>query len=114
VFGCDICQDVCPYNLREPRVAGPEWAPRPALDQPRLVELWSQSDRALEGVIEGTALVRRGVTGLRRNLAVALGNSRDTATRRALTEPPSDTDAPSLSDPVVAEHLAWARDRCGR
>ncbi|MCX6543266.1 MAG: tRNA epoxyqueuosine(34) reductase QueG [Acidobacteria bacterium] len=114
VFGCDICQDVCPYNLREPRVAGPEWAPRPALDRPRLVDLWSRSDRGLEDAIEGTALVRRGVAGLRRNLAVALGNSGDAATRRALAEPPSDTGAPSLSDPVIAEHLAWARERCGR
>jgi epoxyqueuosine reductase len=111
VFGCDICQDVCPYNLRAPVAAGPEWAPRTSLDQPRLAELWSQSDQELAGGIEGTALMRRGVAGLRRNLALALGNSGDAASTRALAEPRSATDAPSLLDPVVAEHVAWARDR---
>ena len=114
VFGCDICQDVCPYNQCGSRVAAPEWAPRAALDSPRLVELWSRSDRSLAEAIEGTALVRRGVAGLRRNLAVALGNSGEAAAARALAEPPGDVDAPSLREPVVAEHLAWARERCGR
>lgn len=114
VFGCDICQDVCPYNLRSPGAAGSEWAPRGALDQPRLVDLWSRSDRALGEAIEGTALMRRGVAGLRRNLAVALGNSGDPAAARALAAPPSESDAPSLVNPVVAEHVAWARERCGR
>ena len=113
VFGCDICQDVCPYNLRESRVAGAEWAPRATLDQPRLAELWAWSDSALGEAITGTALVRRGVAGLRRNLAVALGNSSDVAAGRALAEPPSEVDAPSLGEPVVAEHLAWARARRG-
>ncbi len=111
VFGCDICQDVCPYNLREPRVAGPEWAPRAVFDQPRLTDLWSLSDGALEEAIEGTTLVRRGVAGLRRNLAVALGNLGDEAADRALAQPPSEADAPSLLDPVVAEHTSWARRR---
>ena len=113
VFGCDICQDVCPYNLRAPLAAGPEWAPRAALDQPRLADLWSRSDSELAEAIEGTALVRRGVAGLRRNLAVALGNSPDAAAGLALASPPSEADAPSLSDPVVAEHLEWARKRRG-
>lgn len=113
VFGCDICQDVCPYNHRAPSAADPAWAPRHALDQPRLVELWSRSDRELGSAIEGTALMRRGVAGLRRNLAVALGNSGDPAATRALAAPPSGSDAPSLVDPVVAEHVAWARQRRG-
>jgi epoxyqueuosine reductase len=113
VFGCDICQDVCPHNLRASPAAGPEWAPRAALDQARLVELWSRSDAALGRAIEGTALTRRGVAGLRRNLAVALGNCSDAATGDALANPPADADAPSLRDPVVAEHLSWARERRG-
>jgi epoxyqueuosine reductase len=111
VFGCDICQDVCPYNQREPRVAGAEWAPRAELDRPRLADLWSRPDRGLEAAIAGTVLVRRGVAGLRRNLAVALGNTDDAEAGRALAEPPSEADAPSLCEPVVAEHLAWARQR---
>jgi len=113
VFGCDICQDVCPYNLRATGAAGPGWAPRAALDQPRLVNLWARSDAELAEVIEGTALVRRGVPGLRRNLAVALGNGRGEASRQALAAPPSEADAPSLREPIVAEHLAWARQGRG-
>ncbi|MEI6667581.1 MAG: tRNA epoxyqueuosine(34) reductase QueG [Acidobacteriota bacterium] len=111
VFGCDICQDVCPYNLRSPCAVGRDWAPREALDQPLLIDVWRRSDQAIADAIEGTALTRRGVAGLRRNLAVALGNSADPASARALADPPSETDAPSLRDPVVAEHVVWARQR---
>ena len=53
----------------------PAWQPRPGLDRPSLLELWGRSDQELAGLIRGSALSRAGVSGLRRNLAVALGNS---------------------------------------
>ena len=107
VFGCDICQDVCPFNLTPltGRSAAPEWQPRPALDGPRALDLWRQPDEALGDLIEGTALERAGVRGLRRNLAVAIGNSGDRDARAALG---ADRAASSQVHPLVAEHVEWA------
>jgi epoxyqueuosine reductase len=130
VFGCDICQDVCPYNTPAPRTADSCWQPRPLLNQPTLEGLWQATDASLEQAIEGTALRRAGVRGLRRNVAVAMGNA-GPATRPALVPPHpekgpgpfstdgtekgpgpfSEGDAPSLVDPIIAEHVAWARSR---
>ena len=54
----------------------PAWQPRPALDRPRLVDLWRRTDDELAGAHPtGRAMTRAGVAGLRRNLAVAIGNS---------------------------------------
>jgi epoxyqueuosine reductase len=75
VFGCDICQEVCPHNGAAPRADEECWQPRPLLRQPTLEALWRASDSALERAIEGTALRRAGVRGLRRNLAVAIENA---------------------------------------
>jgi epoxyqueuosine reductase len=75
VFGCDICQDVCPWNQSAPRSDDPAWQPRPELDHALLGDLWDRSDGALAELIRGSALSRAGVRGLRRNLAVAMANS---------------------------------------
>ena len=107
VYGCDICQEVCPYNLPPPVSADPAWQPREGLDQPRLVDLWRRSDEALRALMRRGPMTRAKLTGLRRNLAVAIGNSRDSDALSALDEPSGDR--PSLDDPVVQEHVAWAR-----
>lgn len=111
VFGCDICQDVCPFNQQAPVSARAEWQPRPALRRPGLAALWRSSDAALAHAIAGTALERVGVAGLRRNVAVALGNASAAVAREALLMPLDPLECPSTSDPNVAEHVAWARDR---
>ena len=107
VFGCDICQDVCPWNLapQTGRSAAPEWQPRPALDGARALDLWRRPDEGLRALIGGSALERAGVRGLRRNLAIAIGNSGDRDAQASIAECP---DAPSLSDPMIAEHVEWA------
>jgi len=118
VFGCDICQDVCPHNASAPRTVASSWLPRPLLNQPTLEGLWQATDASLEQAIEGTALRRAGVRGLRRNVAVAIGNA-GPATRPTFVPPHpeegpgpfSEGDAPSLVDPIVAEHVAWAKSR---
>jgi epoxyqueuosine reductase len=109
VFGCDICQDVCPWNAAAAPSADPAWQPHPGLDRPTLAELWQESDAGLEARIDGTALRRRGVDGLRRNVAVAIGNSGDAEAIVSLAELPSG--APSVSAPVVVEHRDWALAR---
>lgn len=75
VFGCDICQDVCPWNRKAPIAAGPELAPRPELVNPALDWLAALDEPAFERVFSGSPIRRAGFLGLRRNLAIAMGNS---------------------------------------
>jgi epoxyqueuosine reductase len=104
VFGCDVCQEVCPFNASPaPRPRAPELAPRPALetvDLERLLTLGSADHRKL---VKRTALRRSTRATLARNAAVALGNSRDPRAsaplERALATHPSA---------LVRGHAAWA------
>ena len=106
VYGCDICQTVCPYNEPAPRSADPAWQPHPGLHLPRLVDLWARPDDELAAMTRPTAMTRAKLTGLRRNLAVAIGNSGDVEAVAALVVP--FADRPSVDDPMVQEHVDWA------
>lgn len=110
-FGCDICQDVCPWNAPAATSADGHWQPRPELDAPRLIDLWARPDVDLSRIIRGSAMKRAGVRRLRRNLATSLGNNATDEARRALDESPSPTEAPSTADALVSEHVAWAMAR---
>jgi epoxyqueuosine reductase len=107
VYGCDICQEVCPYNRPAPRSDDAEWQPRSGLDLPRLVDLWQRPDAELRKMTKGSPMTRAKVTGLRRNLAVAIGNHGDADAIAALDG--EDPDRPSLTDALVREHIHWAR-----
>ena len=107
VFGCDICQEVCPWNGGPIPSADASWPSREDLNLPNLIDLWRRSDEQLEEFIGTTPLTRTGVRGLRRNLAVALGNSGDERALEALTEAPADHD--TRADGLVREHVAWAK-----
>jgi epoxyqueuosine reductase len=74
VYGCDVCQDVCPWNQSAPVSDDPAWRPRAWLDHPRLVDLSRRTDAELVELTRGTAMTRASVTALRRNIAVALAN----------------------------------------
>jgi len=107
IYGCDICQEVCPYNRPAPRSDAGEWQPRAGLDLPRLVELWRRPDAELRRLTKGGPMTRAKIAGLRRNIAVAIGNSADVdAIDQLDTE---DADRPSLADALVREHIDWAR-----
>ena len=108
VYGCDICQDVCPYNAAPARSDDPAWQPAPAFDTPALSDLWRQSDRRLGDLLDRSAMSRARLTGLRRNVAVALGNS-GTGTAAAALAEPETPETPSRRDPMVADHVDWAR-----
>jgi epoxyqueuosine reductase len=122
VFGCDLCQDVCPYNASAPVAHDACWQPRQDLQGATLAGLWARGDDELAAAIEGTALRRAGVIGLRRNLAVALGNAGRSPADCPEEDPgPLAGDLagqrggrPSLDHPVVAEHVSWAHDIVGR
>lgn len=109
VYGCDICQEVCPYNLPPPVSSDAPWQPRAGLDLPRLVELWRRPDAELRALVKGSAMTRAKLTGLRRNLAVAIGNSGDADAIADLSE--TSDDRPSADDPMVREHIEWALSR---
>jgi epoxyqueuosine reductase len=80
VFGCDICQDVCPWNQRRrrrnaPVVIDPELAPRTALVNPALDWLAAMSESDFAQWFFGSPVKRARYEGFRRNLAIAMGNS---------------------------------------
>jgi epoxyqueuosine reductase len=76
VYGCDICQEVCPWNGAASTSADPAWRPRPVWDGATVHSLSDKSDDELRRAIQGSAMRRTKLSGLRRNLAVAVRSSR--------------------------------------
>jgi epoxyqueuosine reductase len=107
-YGCDICQEVCPWNLG-PAETSPDmhWQPRRGLDGPRLIDLWLRTDDELRGLLRGSAMKRAGVRRLRRNLATAIGNSGDPTLASALEAHAEET----CVDEMVREHVMWAVEK---
>lgn len=106
IFGCDICQEVCPFNASPVNTTDPAWSSRQELNLTSLIELWRRSDAELAAYIGETPMTRTGVNGLRRNLAVALGNSGDQRAFDALDEDSADA---TKGQPLVIEHVRWAK-----
>ena len=75
VFGCDICQDVCPWNRKAPVSADPELEARAELVNPALEWLAAMDEAEFERRFNGSPVRRAGFLGLRRNVAIAMGNS---------------------------------------
>jgi epoxyqueuosine reductase len=75
VFGCDICQDVCPWNSKAPISADSDLEPRAELVNPSLDWLGELDEARFEQLFNGSPVRRAGFQGLRRNIAVAMGNS---------------------------------------
>jgi epoxyqueuosine reductase len=80
IYGCDICQEVCPWNQRAAASADLAWQPRHEWDGVTTTELATRSDEELRAAMRGSAMRRTKVAGLRRNLTVALKNTRAGAT----------------------------------
>lgn len=108
VFGCDVCQEVCPWNARPACSEDSSWQPRSALMTPRVVDLWMRSDPELAAIVQDGPMTRPRLQGLRRNVAVALGNSGSSEAADALEHGRSD---PSIRNPLVTEHVEWARHK---
>jgi epoxyqueuosine reductase len=100
VFGCDICQDVCPWNRRAAVTEDPRFAPRhPEMD---LESLAGISEEEFRRFFKGTPVTRTKYSGFLRNVAMAMGNSG----RRELV--PALERLAESGDDVVAEHARWA------
>jgi epoxyqueuosine reductase len=106
-YGCDICQEVCPWNLTPASSTDAAWHPREPLDAPRLLDLWRSTDDELRAALKGSAMKRAGVRRLRRNLAVAVGNSGEPGAAGAL----ESRHAPTCEDPLVDGHVRWAVEK---
>jgi epoxyqueuosine reductase len=103
VFGCDICQDVCPWNRKAPSTDQPEFQPREGLVNPALAWLAEISEEQFREKFRGSPVKRTKRSGLRRNALIAIGNSRDDTfmpiVERASRDP----------DPVISGAADWAK-----
>jgi epoxyqueuosine reductase len=95
VFGCDICQDVCPWNRHE----------SPPADEIPLAELAALTPEEFKARYRHTAVSRTKHSGFLRNVAIAMGNSADEQFRQPLQR------MSESEDPIVAEHATWALAR---
>ncbi len=102
IFGCDVCQDVCPWNRRAPRTPEPAFQPRDDLDPLDLIELFDLDDAAFRARFRRTPLWRSKRRGLLRNAAIALGNR---PTERAVTPLTRGLHDP---EPLIRAACAWA------
>ncbi|HUE89234.1 MAG TPA: tRNA epoxyqueuosine(34) reductase QueG [Vicinamibacterales bacterium] len=111
VYGCDVCQDVCPYNLAPLATLDPAWQPKAGRATATPAELWRRSDFDLHRMVEGSAMTRVTVSRLRRNVAVALGNAGTPEAAGVLDQPGGGVRraAQSAETPVVHEHMTWAK-----
>jgi epoxyqueuosine reductase len=106
VFGCDICQDVCPWNRRAPLGDDPELSVRTDLVNPALAWLAEMDTESFRRWFGHSPLQRTKLGGLLRNVAIAMGNS-----GLALYLPKLQEWSNSL-DPVLADAARWALARC--
>jgi len=105
IFGCDICQDVCPWNRKRYFTTDPDMQPRPAQVQPLLEDLVHMTREDFKRRFRGTALERTKRRGLLRNVCVAMGNSGNAACIPLLESLLDDEEE------LVREHATWALAR---
>jgi len=103
VFGCDICQDVCPWNRKAPVANAAELQAREELVNPALEWLAEMTGEEFRETFRGSAVRRAKLAGLRRNAIIAIGNSGDGRFLPLLEKLAADEDE------AVAESAAWAR-----
>lgn len=106
IVGCDICQDVCPWNRRRVASADPAWQPRDAVRFPALVDLCQRSDDDWRRDLKGSALRRAGLRRIRRTLAYAAAQLPAADGSLALDALAAH---PSAADEIVADAIGWAR-----
>lgn len=103
VFGCDICQDVCPWNRRAPVADEPAFEPRHFA--PRLEELAALSEEEFRDRFQASPIQRAKHAGFLRNVAIAMGNSGQEKFREPLER------LSRFPNEMVAEHARWALDQ---
>lgn len=108
LFGCDLCQEVCPYNARRRRSREEGFWPRAGAWAPGLLPLLALSESAFRERFQGSPILRAGRRGLLRSACVALGNGGQAdavpVLARILREEPEG---------LIRRHAAWALGRIG-
>jgi epoxyqueuosine reductase len=107
VFGCDICQEICPYNVKAEATSENAFAPRAGLYAPDLIPLLALSDTEFRSRFRGSPILRAKRRGFLRNIAVALGNLQSVDAIPALIRVLHDDEA------LVRGHAAWALGEIG-
>jgi epoxyqueuosine reductase len=107
IFGCDICQAVCPWNRKAPISSESAFLPRAGFAAPELMPLLRLSEDEFRARFRGSPISRAKRRGLLRNVAVALGNLRDLRALPALEAALHD------GEPLIRSHAAWALGRIG-
>jgi len=102
IFGCDICQEVCPYNVKAGDTEERAFSPREGLYAPELIPLLSLSEEEFRRRFRGSPILRAKQRGFLRNVAVALGNLKSLEAVPALIQALQDDDS------LVRRHVAWA------
>jgi epoxyqueuosine reductase len=107
IFGCDICQAVCPWNRKAPVGSDAAFLPRAGFAAPELMPLLGLSEADFRAQFHGSPVARAKRRGFLRNVAVALGNLRDLRAFPALAAALYD------AEPLIRSHAAWALGRLG-
>jgi len=107
IFGCDICQEVCPYNAKAAATQEAAFMPRDGLYAPELIPLLSLTEEEFRRRFRGSPILRAKRRGFLRNVAVALGNLKSEEAIPSLVKALED------EDPLVRRHAAWALGQIG-
>lgn len=105
IYGCDICQNACPWNKDAEPTKEADFQPRQNIDSATLTDLFSWSEEEYLKNTEGSAIRRLGYERWLRNIAVALGNYKDAKTPEIIKALKARQNYPSQ---LVQEHVAWA------
>ncbi|MEO7133199.1 MAG: tRNA epoxyqueuosine(34) reductase QueG [Vicinamibacterales bacterium] len=113
-WGCDICQDVCPFNFAAAVTNDPVWQ-GPPRDGQSASALWEQSDDQLHALIKGSAMTYVPLSRLRRNLATIIANSGDASSGAALDRPGQGIRNAARSTQTLAVQgaIEWAKQKLG-
>lgn len=105
LFGCDLCQDVCPWNRKAPLTLEPAFQPRIDLNPANALEFFQISESDFVARFQQTPLARPGWEGMRRNAAIVLGNSQDPEMIIELER------GLETASPMIRDAIEWAVER---